>query len=350
MSESPTKFKDSITYGLEFLYEHQLPNGEFMSYYAPDDKMNEWCVPDSIVFFTALISGSLLELRNHEKVNTILNSSSNFLKYQMMRGGVWNYFTKWNPLFSYTPADADDTVCISYVLKALNFDFVNNRESILSNRNSKGLFYTWFIIRPMLKFKKEFLWIMIRELKRPFKSLLFWAKHQGGRKDIDAAVNANVLFYLGLNENTQPVVSHLIDIINNSKELECDKWYKNPITLYYFISRNYKTVYELNKIKDQVISRVYNYYNQDGSFGSSALETALAISTLINFEYIDQRLDRAASYLVTKQQSSGCWDRNIFSYSGPSKVVGWGSEELTTGYCIEALNKYLSINASNANS
>ena len=152
-----TKFKDSLTRGLEYLHEHQLPNGEFSAYYAPDDKMKEWCVPDSIVFFTVLIAGSLLELRNHEKVDTILKSYSNFLNYQMMRGGVWNYFTKWNPLFSYSPADVDDTVCSSYVLKSLNIDFVNNKESILCNRNAKGLFYTWFVIRPIFRFKRAFL-------------------------------------------------------------------------------------------------------------------------------------------------------------------------------------------------
>ena len=189
---------------------------------------------------------------------------------------------------------------------------------------------------------------MIRELRRPIKSIFLWAKHQGGRKDIDAAVNANVLFYLGLSADTEPVVKYLIDIINNKKELDCDKWCRNPIALYHFISRNYKTVTEINKIKEKNILRIFNYYNEDGSFGSSALETALAISTLINFENSDKRLDKAAIFLAVTQQSSGCWDRNIFFYSGPSKAVGWGSEELTTAFCIEALNKYISVKILNA--
>lgn len=343
MIDYPTKINDSIMRGLEYLSEHQLPNGEFMSYYAPDDKMKQWCVPDSIVFFTALIAGSLLKLKSHEKVEEILKLSANFLTYQMSRGGVWNYFTKWNPLFNYCPADADDTVCSSYVLKSLNIDFVNNRNSILSNRNSKGLFYTWFIIRPKISFDKDFLWIMLRELKRPIKSLLFWIKHEGGRNDIDAAVNANILHYIGLDQDTEPIVKYLIEIINQEHELDCDKWYRNPITLYYFISRNYKIANDLHKIKDKLILRIYKYYNEDCSFGSSALETALAISTLINFKDTDQRLDKAIDFLTSIQQSSGCWERNIFFYSGPSKTVGWGSEELTTGFCIEALNNYIQL-------
>jgi hypothetical protein len=27
-------------------------------------------------------------------------------------------------------------------------------------------------------------------------------------------------------------------------------------------------------------------------------------------------------------------------YGGPKKYYGWGSEELTTGFCIEALGRY----------
>lgn len=331
---------DSIERGIDYLHDHQLPNGEFSCYYAPDDKMKMWCVPDSVVFFTALIAASMLQLRDNPKVNNLLTSAANFLKYQMMRGGVWNHFTKWNPLFEYCPADIDNTVFVSHILKSLKIEFTENGVTLLANRNSKGLFYTWFIVRPKWTFAKEYCFVTLRELKRPLKSLFFWLKHESGRNDIDAAVNANVLYYLGLNEHTRPVVKFLTDVIVMNKETDCDKWYRNPLTLYYFISRNYYHAKELDAAKEQIVERVYALYNENGCFASSALETALAISTLLNFNHIDERLEKSIDFLINNQQGCGCWDRHIFFYSGPSKTVGWGSEELVTAYCIEALNQY----------
>lgn len=330
----------SIENGIDYLAEHQLPNGEFCCYYAPDDPMKEWCVPDSVVFTTAMIAASILQLRESPKVKNILSSAASFLSYQMSRGGVWNYFTKWNPIFSYSPSDVDTTVYTSYVLKSLNVDFPDNTVALLANRNSKGLFYTWYVLRPKWFFPKDFLIVVLRELKRPLKSLVFWLKHEGGRNDIDAAVNANVLFYLGLNEHTRPIVKYLVEIILLKKEAVGDKWYKNPIIMYYLISRNYQHTKELDAARDQVIERVFTFYHENGSFGNSVMETALAISILLNFNHTDERLGKAVDFLIENQRKSGSWDRHILFYSGPSKKVGWGCEELATSFCLEALNSY----------
>jgi hypothetical protein len=332
----------SIESGINFLFEHQYPNGEFCCYYAPDDKMVEWCVPDSTVFPTALISTCLLPFKQQGKASNILGSAAGFLKYQMMQGGVWDYFTKWNPLFKYCPADVDDTVFASYVLQELNQDFPNNRSHLLANRNAKGLFYTWFVARST---KRKFLSpgymkVMFREFKRPIHSLAFWLKHEVSRNDVDAVVNANVLFFLGSDFETKPVIQFLIKVIVNENEADSDSWYKNPFTLYYFISRNYKIIKDFEAIKDLIIARILSYCHADGSFNSSPLDTALAISTLLNFNCKHSSIEQAVDYLLKVQQSSGCWDRRIFFYSGPSKAVGWGSEEITTGYCLEALEAY----------
>lgn len=330
-----------IDLGISFLYDHQLPNGEFCCYYAPDDKMIDWCVPDSTTFPTALISGCLLPLRKHEKVSKLLSSTAVFLQYQAMAGGVWNYFTKWNPLFKASPADADSTVFASYVLTALNYEIPCNRKYLLANRNSKGLFYTWFILRPTKSkyLDVQYVKIMARELKRPLHTILFWWKHEALRSDVDVVVNANVLFYLGLDSETRPIVDYLMKVIVKRNEGSSDSWYKNPFTLYYFISRNYKNIKELEPIRDLIVQRILHSLNADGSFNSSALDTALAISTLLNFNY-PHDLKNSIKFLLDQQQPSGCWDRYILFYSGPSKIVGWGSEEVSTGYCIEALEAY----------
>lgn len=340
------RLSSSIESGLCFLHEHQMPNGEFCCYYAPDDKMLEWCVPDSTTFPTAMISVCLLPFRKHLKVSKVLSSAAGFLQYQRMAGGVWNYFTKWNPLFGSCPADTDDTVFASYVLKAMGYEIPSNNKHLLANRNSQGLFYTWFVLRPTKSeyLNWEYLKIMARELKRPLHTILFWWKHEASRSDVDAVVNANILFYLGLNSETEPIVDYLIRVIVEEKETNSDGWYKNPFTIYYFISRNYPTVRALEPIREPIIQRILTFENSDGSFNSSALETALAILALLNLDYSGD-LTNSIKFLLDKQQPSGCWDRNVFFYSGPSKAVGWGSEELSTGYCIAALEAYNTFHA-----
>jgi len=44
------------------------------------------------------------------------------------------------------------------------------------------------------------------------------------------------------------------------------------------------------------------------------------------------------SSLRTNRRAS--WARAAISYSGPKKLYAWGSEELITGFCLEALLHY----------
>lgn len=314
---------------------------------GPDDHMQEWSVADPSVFPTSLIACSLLTLERSPKLEGILNKIGSHLQYQMMRGGVWNHFTEKNEFwFRICPPDADNSVIAAKVLDLLNLAHPNNLPLLLENRSSKGLFYTWFVLRPRLSFNKTYLRIMLRELKYPIKSLFFWIKNECGRNDIDAAVNANVLFFLGFNSYTQPIVSYLIDIIKNNQEHDCDKWYRNPFTIYYFISRNFnRGIEQLDTIKSTIIERILNHAKPSGGIGDSYQDTALGILSLIHAGFSGHKLRDAVKHLLSGQLDYGCWPRHILYYSGPSKVVGWGSEELTTGFCIEALNAYKNLTA-----
>ncbi|PWS29205.1 hypothetical protein DHW03_05115 [Pedobacter yonginense] len=334
------KIDNAIDKGVDYLYEHQFPNGEFCCYYAPDDEMLEWCVPDSTVFPTSIIACCLLGIKELPKVSKMLSLTTGFLQYQMMGGGVWNYFTKWNPLFKYMPADLDDTAIASYFLRALEIDFPENSKIFYGSRNRKGLFYTWIVLRPTFNKDLNFWKITGRELKRPIHSSAFWLKYEVGRNDIDAVVNANTLFYLGLNEKTKPIINYLIGILTENKEAHSDKWYKNPFSIYYFVSRNYPNVQQLEPVKEMIVDRIYKQIDANGMFGTCAFENALAILTLINLRHTDFQLEIAVNQLLNIQSETGCWKRHIFFYAGPSKTVGWGSEEIITAFCIEALVSY----------
>jgi hypothetical protein len=73
-----SKLDESLNLGLNYLYNHQLPNGEFISYLSGDAEMKAWIRPDSTVFITALITYSLHYI-NSDISEYIQSKSLNFL-------------------------------------------------------------------------------------------------------------------------------------------------------------------------------------------------------------------------------------------------------------------------------
>lgn len=335
-----TALEHAIKKGVLYLYDHQYPNGEFCCYMGADDAM-ELCIADSNVFPTSLIAYSISNLKHIPEVNEILDKSGAFLRYQMMRGGVWNNFTILNNLFPICPPDIDNTACASLVLKERGINYPDHKPLLLANRNEKGLFYTWFALRYKYNPVKNYWLLSLRVLKRPLDSFLFWIKTEANRYDVDGAVNANVLFYLGLSDNTAPIVDYMLDVIARKKENDCDLWYRNPFTIYYFFSRNYKAgITELAPAAMAMVDRMLKSVKPDHSLGQSVLDTAMGIVSLINCGHHSAVLDNAVQYLISLQNRSGCWARWTVYYGGPKKLTTFGSEEMTTGFCLEALALY----------
>lgn len=334
---------DAIALGVAYLQQHQYPNGEFCTYISGDDAMLEWNYPDSSIFPSALIGNSLLFLKEKPFVKEILDKTVAFLHYQMGRGGTWHHFTRQHPLFAICPFDVDDTACVSAFLKEYDSDILlgSNIPLILNNRNSQGLFYTWFTSRLRWNTNKTYWKLVLREVRHPLKTFFFWRKMECSRYDVDAVVNVNVLYYLGECASTQPVLQYLIEIINTHKEADCDKWYRNPFTVYYFISRTYnKGITTLEPVRKPILERVLAKTQANGSFGETVLDTALAVCTLLNFNYEGPQLKKATDFIRQSQHKNGSWQRWRLYYGGPKKLTGYGSEELTTAFCLEALARY----------
>lgn len=340
MNNLQLKLDLAINNGVTYLHQHQFPNGEFCCYIGHEDNLKD-TIPYSTVFPTSLICYSLLNLQHLQKVKEIVGLSGTFLQFQSMRAGVWNNFTTWSPLFPLCPADVDNTSCASKVLTGIGREYPDNRDILLANRNNSGLFYTWYTLRPNTILNKDYWLLILREYKNPIGSLLFWHKFECNRNDVDAVVNANVLFYLGLDNATRPIINYLKDIIDKNKEGNCDLWYRNPFTIYYFFTRIYKEgIEELAPIKEPIIKRILSTSKEDGSFGESILDTALGIISLLHLNYYSKTVDQAISYLIKNQSPYGNWVRWAVFYGGPKQLSCFGSEEMTTAFCLEALALY----------
>ncbi len=277
---------------------------------SPNPGLEDQYLPDSTPFVTSLVL-YCLGFVNGPKANEMTRKAVNFLIEEMEPPGVWRYWTsrtKQRP----TP-DLDDTSCASFVLKKYH-PHLDNIGIILANRNDQGLFCTWI------------------------------KDDHTAKNDVDSVVNANVLLYLGEREETRAVCDYLNHIVLNDQEEGSYWYYLDHLALYYMMSRAYfNGVSSLREARDAVVNKTISRQQKDGSFGND-LNTALAVCALFNFEYNNRAvLDSAIDYILNHQRKDGAWSRVAF-YTGPEAPLPhsfwFGSEELTTGFCIEALARY----------
>ncbi|MCA1632273.1 MAG: hypothetical protein LC802_00805 [Acidobacteria bacterium] len=274
-----------IERGLDFLLRSQLPSGEFKVFMSTDDRLEKDCVVDSSPFPTALIAYSL-GFADSVKARAMLDKSLRFFLAEMEGPGLWRYWTKQHPYHSIIPPDLDDIACVSDVLRRHGVSFPANHKLIFANRNPKGLFYTWLTPRWPLPLDIGYWRLVLRQWLNPIRLYYFWKLNESAPDDVDCVVNANVLFYVGEGRATRAVIDYLRDVLRRGEEGCCDKWHLNRFMFYYVVSRNFH------------------------------------------------------AFLLAEQLADGEWPRAALYYGGPKKFYGWGSEELTTGFCLEALLRY----------
>jgi hypothetical protein len=318
--------------GLAFLADRQLPSGQFATYVGADLRADS--VFESSPFATALvvhaISGS-----TDPVARELIERALDFLAAEMEPGGVWRYWASDHGGHDVIPADVDDTACASAVLRHHGRAVPANRRLLLANRDRRGRFYTWIAPRyapppPSLAF-----W---RVARRQNGASTFFADNQISRRDVSCVVNANVLFYLGDGPASRPVAAYLADLMRRRAEGSCDGWYGNEFPFYYSVARCIASgIGGLAQLSDEIATRIDAAQDEHGGIGPGSLETALAVCAL---HYLDRRsatLTRACEHLLGTQADDGSWEIAPLYHGGPPYELRWGSAELTTGFCLEAL-------------
>jgi hypothetical protein len=324
----------AITRALDFLAQHQLAYGEFKTYAASDKLLKRNVHFDSSPFGTAWIVDCLASWTG-TPVRNMTNRAMRFLRREAEGPGLWRYWSSHNKNHEFLPPDVDDTCCISALLCGRHEPTLRNRKFILANRNNEGLFFTWMVPREGSP----------KRIRNEVQALIdpgAWAvwSVQGILDNIDPGVNANALFYLGESASTRAVVGYLIDVVCGKRMPEGVSFYPNALTLYYLVSRAYAGgVTGLGMIRNAIIEKVLERQNQSGAFGNELI-TAFGVNTLLNFEWRGPEMERAIKALLKMQQDDGGW-RGIAAFLGPAPY--YGSAELTTAACMQALAKYYRI-------
>jgi hypothetical protein len=333
----------AIDHALDFLKKSQLPSGQFPGQLTvrPDtgaDVGAPGTHADISPFCTSYIATVLLTLNDH-RATEMAKFALDFLEREKVRGGTWRYWCKGTVLHEQIPPDVDDTACVSTALRAGGRKIPDNIRVILANRRTDGLFYTWIALRPRIALDLRWLSVVLRDINYA-RLVGFW---RGGaqRGDVDATVNANVLIYLGKRPETRAAVRWIRDVAHSGREAESDKWYRSSAAFYYAVSRCSEIAPgELLDLREQM-SRSFGLRNgPEVLLQLNELHRSMALSAIMNYGMRLSFEDQIVDSLCDAQNQDGSWPAHPIYYDGrEDPLISFASAAMTTGLCIEALNK-----------
>jgi hypothetical protein len=268
----------------------------------------------------------------------LIERAIRFLVDQRSRCGVWHHWRRDHPQFTIIPPDTDCTSCASVVLTRRGVSGAADRRILLDNRNRRGLFYTWFL--PRLRWTSApHRRVMLDQLRLILAQGPFFRNMRSRADDVDAVVNANCLYALGPFPGDACVIDHLVEVLRTGNERRCDKWYDNPFAVWYFFSR--VLCERVPETADLIAERIAS------ADPETALDLALGIASLVSCKRRPR--DGWIERLLDAQLASGAWPCAAIYFGGRARrpdgwfddpapgTPFWGSEAVTTAFCLQAL-------------
>jgi hypothetical protein len=342
------RYQRSIQEGLAFLSRRHFPTGEFETLVGPDPDLRHGAKHDPSIFTTVNVATSLLEVED-DKARKMVARAADFLLSEMLPGGLWRFWTKAHPGSRGMPPDVDDTVCVSALLKRLGRAFPDHRKMLLANRSRDGRFFTWITPRTRhLAFAEGRAFFAECLATRRARTLYFRSGPQPPeRGNIDCVVNTNAVAYLGNSREVSRAAAWVTDVVQDGKACINDRWYQSEAALLYAAARGCETSTEsLCRIQSVIAEKAEQLQPGCGS----ALEVGLVACALNVVAPSSPLLARAIDTIIALQDDDGGWPARVFYYDSYKRALCWGSRELTTGFCVEAIARSSKLSQSSWNS
>lgn len=329
----------AIRAGLDFLSQSQLPTGELKTLVGPEPDLKRDAKRDPSIFTTVNVATSLLEVSD-SRARNIVACAADFLSSEMLPGGLWRFWTKAHPGSFGMPPDVDDTVCVSEFLGRLGRAFPDNRKILLSNRCRDGRFLTWITPRAWhLVFAEGRAFLAASFASRRGRKLYFESGPQPPEPgNIDCVVNANAVSYFEDCRDCAQATAWVSDIVQSGRAATHDRWYQSEAALLYAVARGcVKRIPSFCRLQPVIAAKALELQPSC----HSALETALVACTLNLVAPASPQLLECIHTLLGTQEQDGGWLARVYYYDSFKCALCWGSKELTSGFCLEALGRFL---------
>ena len=306
-----------IIKGIGYLKQKQLTDGSFSCYLFPSKEKagKKKKLPTS--FITSLITLCLLQTDTSKEKDTILSHSTAYLLQQKSPTWSWNYWKRSSSQYKKYPYpdDLDDTFCACQALYL----------------HDKTLF-TGEVFGHLVHLLTE----QEEQEGGPYKTWIVPNDVPDVWKDVDPAVNANIGYFLSLQEIELPNLSSYIqDIIDRDKYSSI--YYVSEFPIIYFLSR-----WISGKQRDHLIEYLISKQLPDDSWGND-LSTALAVSSLLALQTPLSHVKKSIRVLQSHQSKDGSFPMaGFYKDRGPDNTSQYvaGSSELTTAIAIEAFARF----------
>ena len=302
--------------GADFIAHRQNEDGSFSGYLI--DPWTPGSEPKAFLptFVSLLVSSCCSSVPNDAVLAEVVENLERFILKHRSAQWTWSYWpigAKDRETMNY-PDDMDDTACALIALLRRDASQVDG-EVMAHVVNALAL-------------------LEVRE-GGPYRTWLVGEGFDAIWMDVDLVVNSNIAYLLSLFDIELPEITAFVEEKIDAEAYE-SPYYVPPFSVIYFISRFYT-----GQKKETIIDYVLKRKQEDGSWGN-ALNTALAVSSLLNLGYGHAKLKRSVSCML---ESEGSWGYDPFYYydvSNPEKKTLVAAPALTAAFCLEAMEKYRS--------
>jgi len=325
--------KEAIAEGISFLASKQEKDGSFLGYSSPsqDDFKNARAYHS--VFPSTLTLSCLNTLEETEHTKNIKEKLATFLRGQKSKHWTFNYWVRGSEESKTLPYpdDLDDTSCALSSLCGYKPNMI-------------GGFALAKIVTVLTALEEK--------EGGPYKTWLVQPDAEEVWKDVDLAVNANIGYFLSLQEVDLPEIVKLMESAIEDKKYT-SPYYPSEYSIIYFISRWYRGE-KRGDIIEYLLSNkdLHKDLNKNGHkdsnknaphFWGNPLNTALAVTSLLNLGCRTGDLEKHILYIL-EHQEEGVWQPQAFCIDPTveKRKHYAGSSALTTAFCVEALSSYLS--------
>jgi hypothetical protein len=400
------EIKQAIEKALDFLQKSQENDGSFLSTTSTDPDTFSHGVKMYTTFATSLILPCLSGyLERSIAAKTISNKGVDFLLREKNTDWSWNYWQRESSVYTNTshsishstshstfhptshstshstsystsyPNDLDDTFCALSAIRLANPEMIDGKVLAkivkLLVRNEKiegGPYYTWLTQR-----KAGYLTM---DSSTDLQKNIWY--------DIDPVVNANIAYFLSLENIYLPNLNRYIEEIIEKKDYR-SRYYFSPSSIIYFITRGY-----CGKNRQQLIEFLLESTGKRSSENHpeksdnpleyhkskyiNSISAAMIISALIRLttkKYLDDEqshkqkrpkqssrqeklkqskqinhfIRETISLLLSQQSANGSWpaDPVYIEKIEKQKIYYSGATTITSAFCIEALTLYIDL-------